>query len=1145
MKKAILQMFTSILVLGLFCGAATAAPSIAGEITPPQNVTVQGTVGDTEKFIIPLNETANVIWTENGKSTPPIQTDSNNIATLNHIFQLGSYQVTASIAGVGQIAAWNVEGKTGAPVITLSDPSHSSVKNNVGESRRFTATVNQRANMTWSLDGTLLYTNTSVTESSYTNNSATKGTHIIKVDAENGTTDTKSWTWEVSADGVPINVDPSEGTIEVSQGKSKTFSISSSQNINVEWLVNNVTQQTNQNVPSSSYEFKGNTTGEYTLKAAVSDPNGAYISSTPAWTVKIGAASIGNRIWENGMPATYTWDAQSYSGFYYDLDSGVSSEKMTIEDIDRNIDKGNIKYVTSPTETDFDYKNWGSYQVIGFMAEKYFAGYSRQNSTVIGDDVSLISDGILAKILTDSNDKKSANAGQAIALEEGYSLNIKEVDVNGNSVWVQLEKDGNVVDEGFVSSGQDYVYKTDLGKAKDVPLIIVHFGSIFSGTETSAVFVQGIFQISDNYTEVKSGDTFGKMEVKSISSDEITMENSDNVGLDEGETIDLMGKIKLQVADNSILRFAPILDTSEAGTYELRGTVYDKEKNNESPTWTPFNFEGFYYNLDEGIGTEELKIEDLRSRNIPSDELVYQSTPQPVKFEHNAWGNFTVIGFMADKYFAGYQDGAVNGEIDDVSLLSDNILSKVLIDTDDKKSMYSGSALILENGYSLSIKEVDVNGNSVWVQLEKDGKVVDDGFVSSGQDYVYKTDIGKATNVPMIIAHFGTVFSGTETSAVFVQGIFQLSDDYTEIKNGDTFGKMEVSSVSESGITMKNSDSIGLDQGETTEIMGNVSFKIADDSTLRFYPFVKVETGNTSTGLRISVPDEIGVGETFNIGVAAGESPVEGADVKVNATSVGKTDANGTVGYTAKNVGSMKLTAEKEGYTTANKNINVTPAKEKMTVNISPQKVYIGDTINIEAVKAIGGNPIEGANVSINGDVFNKTGPDGKVTYKTDKNGTLKLSVTKQGFLRQDIDIKVRDFEAIFKFSNLVIDPLEVSAGKDAKISVDVENTGNAAGNKSVELSVNGNVTDSKNISLDVGKNTTVTFNHNETVPGNYTVKVGGETATYIVKEKSSLLLYALIAIILLIIGGVAYYFTKGGGDMAKLTEQYRKLLKK
>ncbi len=356
---------------------------------------------------------------------------------------------------------------------------------------------------------------------------------------------------------------------------------------------------------------------------------------------------------------------------------------------------------------------------------------------------------------------------------------------------------------------------------------------------------------------------------------------------------------------------------------------------------------------------------------------------------------------------------------------------------------------------------------------------------------------------------------------------------------------MEVTSVSESGITMKNDDDIGLGEDETVEIMGNVSFKTADDSTLRFYPFVEVAGGsNSSQELKISVPDEIVVGDTFDIGVTAGENPVEGAAVKVNESSAGKTNANGNVEYTAENAGALKLTAEKEGYTTANKNINVIPPKEKMTINISPETVYIGDTINIEAVKAIGGDPIEGANVSINGNVLNKTGSDGKIAYTTEKNGTLKVSVTKEGFLGQDINVKVKDFEAIFKFSNLVIDPLEVSAGKDTKISVDVGNTGNAAGNKSVKLSVNGNVTDSQEVSLDVGKNTTVTFEHVEEVPGNYTVEVGGETATYIVKEKSSVLLYALGAIVLLIIGGAAYFFTKGGGDMATLQKKVQELIK-
>jgi len=94
-----------------------------------------------------------------------------------------------------------------------------------------------------------------------------------------------------------------------------------------------------------------------------------------------------------------------------------------------------------------------------------------------------------------------------------------------------------------------------------------------------------------------------------------------------------------------------------------------------------------------------------------------------------------------------------------------------------------------------------------------------------------------------------------------------------------------------------------------------------------------------------------------------------------------------------------------------------------------------------------------------------------------------------------------------------------------------------------VELLINGNISDSKGVSLGIGNNTTVTFEHAEDVPGTYKVEIGGENATYTVKEKSSLMLYILGFIVLLIIGGAAYYFTKGGGDMAKLSEQAKEFI--
>nr|WP_235278048.1 S-layer protein domain-containing protein [Methanosarcina mazei] len=920
----------------------------------------------------------------------------------------------------------------------------------------------------------------------------------------------------------------------------------------MDWFVNDETssRKTQDGVTSSLYEFKESNSGSYTLKAVVTDPSGNYDSATKTWNVTVQSKyySSGNRIWDEGLglSRTYTWNAQSYSGFYYDLDSGVSSEEMTIKDIGRNIDSGNIEYVTRPTETDFEYKGWGSYQIIGFMAEKYFAGYN-DNTTVEGvDDVSLISDGVLAKILIDSDDKESAYSGDSFELEDGYSLNIVEVDVNGNSVWVQLEKDGDVVDDNFISSGQDYVYETEVGEAEDVPVIIIHFGTVFVGTETSAVFIQGIFQVSDTYVELASGDSFGEMEVTSLSSNEIKMKNEDDISLDKGDTIDLMGKIQIQVADDSTLRFAPILDTSEEGIYELRGTVYDKDVDGDSlPTWTPLNFEGFYYSIDEGIGTEQLEIKELKDRTIPDGALVYTSKPQPVQFEHKSWGNFTVVGFMAKKYFAGYPEGAVGGKIDDVSLLSDSVLSEVLTDSDDKRSMYSGDSFELEEGYSLNILEVDINGNSVWVQLEKDGDVVDDDFITSGADYVYETELGEAEDIPVIIVHFGTVFASTETSAVFIEGIFQISDEYIEINSGDTFDEMEITSVSSDSITMKNEDSIGLGEDETVDVMGDVKFKTADDKTLRFYPFVEVETeSNSSRELKINLPGEVIIGDTINIEVTAADNPIEGITVKVNTTSLGKTNADGIVEYTAEEEGTFKITAEKDGYTTANKNMKVIPPKEKMSLNITPETVYVGDTITIEALKTVGGNPIENVNISIDGTAAGKTGSDGKFTYATEEVGKIKISATAEGFLEKSVDVDVKDYEAIFKFSNLVVDPIEVRAGKEAKITVDATNEGNAAGEYNVELFVNDTSVDSQQIALDVGESITLTFEHSEETPGEYSVKIADQETTYTVKEKSSALLYVLLGIILLLVGGIAYMFTKGGWTVATLQAKVDELVK-
>lgn len=817
--------------------------------------------------------------------------------------------------------------------------------------------------------------------------------------------------------------------------------------------------------------------------------------------------SAGNRIWDENanQNLTYTWTPQTYSGFYYDLDTGEGSENLTVQlsEGSRTIGEGNLRYETVPIQTAFEYTDWGSYEVIGFMAERYFAGYNA-NSSFADGEISVISDGQLSKILIDSDDRRSLYTGSSLILEEGYSLNIVEVDINGDTVWVQLEKDGNIIDDAFLSSNDDYVYTAELGDVEDVPIIAVHFDQIFSGRETNAVFVEGIFQISDQYVQIRNGDEFGEMEVSSTSSSGIRMRNSDSITLRRGDTIDIMGKLSFVVADADDIRFAPIVEISEPGTYELRGTVHDDRFN--TMAWTPFNFEGFYYNIDENVSTESLVIEELDGRTIDDGDLVYSTRPARVEFEHENWGSYEVIGFMAEKYFAGYPEATL-GNSNSISVLSDNILSKVLIDDDDKRSLFTGSSLVLENGYSLEAAEVDVNGKRVLFNLYKDGELLDSGIIPSNGDYIYEADIGGAENVPIIAAHVSTVFRSRETDAVFVEGIFQISDDYIEISEGDSFGEMEISSISDSGITMRNENPISLSRDKVVDLMGNVKFRVADASVLRFYPFVEVEI-EEGDQLNIEMPDVLEVGRQANITVTARNVSVGDVEVFVGNERIGTTGDDGNLTFTPSREGSFTVTANREGYVSGSKDIDVVAQGVlKLLISVSPETVREGDQISIMVTDSVENQPVAGADVFFGGQrIAEQTNSNGTVSYWVTAPGTYMINATKEGYEEGEIVIEVIENAPQFTFSNLTVEPASVEAGNPVNIRVDVTNTGNVAGETQVDLLVNNEPVDSENITLSPNESTAVEFSHTEDEPGTYTIEVGGQTESYEVTEEAPFL---------------------------------------
>ncbi len=1027
-------------------------------------------------------------------------------------------------------------GAMGAPNITEALPA-SDPSTTTGDTQVFNVTINETCNVTWFINSSNVDLDSLVIIGDYSNNTAPAGVYNVTAVAENANgTAQKEWTWTVSNISLSIDSFNPSSPIGSTVGDSQEFNITTNQDAIVKWYINNSLVQTNSSASFASYVNKTAPVGSYNVTAVASNVNGTP-QKTWTWDVRSKTYYTGDRIWDalTSPSLIYTWDAKSFSGFYYDLDSGLTSESLEIKltSGSRTVGSGNLKYTTTPINTDFERSLWGSYQVIGFMAERYFAGYP-SGTFGLTSDINLISSGQMSKVLMNEEKSRSVYAGSALILEDGYTLNVVEVDRNGDKVFISLTKDGSELDSAILSSGTTYVYEKDLGSADDVPIVVVHFDTIFQGAETSAVFVNGIFQISDEYITVRNGDSYGKMEITSTSG-KIEMENDNSFTLSRGNTIDIMGKIKFLVADSDTIRFAPFVDMTEPGTYELRGTVAE----NEEYKWTPLNFEGFYYSMDDGKWTESLEVVSLSGNTIAADGLVYTATPAKVRFEYTSspgWTTLTgydVVGFMAENYFAGYPSGAFDTTRSDISLISNGQLSKVLINEDKSRAIHSGSGLILDEGYALNIIEVDKNGNKVALSLSKDGSEIGGiSIVTADDTYVYEKDLGSSDDVPIIAVHFDQIFQGAESSAVFVDGIFQISDQYITVEDGDTYGKMEVTSTS-GKIEMKNDNSISLSRGKSIPIMGDILFKVADDDDdVRYYPYVEISTAPLDS-LDISMPTSVKQGDYISIIVTSRGATVSDAAVKFDDDNIGKTSNEGTISYKPALSGTYTVTVEKEGYVSASGQVEViSPLDEtkKMSIEVSPDVVYEGNQLTISTIKAIGGEAIEDVDVSYDGKSLGTTSSDGTLSYTVKEPGMHKLTATKTGFLDAELNLEVLALEAKFEFSNLVVSPLEVKMGRDVTITLDASNTGKAEGEYNVDLLINGNLTESETVTLAVDESTTIEFTVTKDEPGTYLVDVNGLSGTFEVLEKSGgVAIYVLGILGVFAAVAVGYMFTAGG----------------
>jgi S-layer protein (TIGR01567 family) len=266
------------------------------------------------------------------------------------------------------------------------------------------------------------------------------------------------------------------------------------------------------------------------------------------------------------LPGNMSIDADSFAGFYYDLNEGIHTEKIKLNISDeKELQKnGGIIYTTSSQKENFSYNEWGYFNVVGFMGRKFFASYNMDNNSILGEssNENLLGDRQqLSEVLMDYEDSDfdqslDLRENDKLNLSEEYSLKVKSIDINGNKVYLELFK-GNDSKESkvIVPSMEDprnstFVYKANLGKAKNITLIAVHFDAAFRGSEEAVTTVDGIWQISERAIDVGDNQKFDIMKVTSVDKIEgkITLINSKRILLKGNQKI--MNSIWIMTSDD-------------------------------------------------------------------------------------------------------------------------------------------------------------------------------------------------------------------------------------------------------------------------------------------------------------------------------------------------------------------------------------------------------------------------------------------------------------------------------------------------------------------------------------------------------------------------------------------------------------------
>jgi hypothetical protein len=245
--------------------------------------------GATRKFNITVDQAVNATWYINGYV---VQTNCTTPATehsyTNLSAQTGYWNVTVSVNNSNGTTPkqWNWTVYNPPQITSFAPPTDPS--DSPGATRTFNVTTDQITDITWYINGSSIYTNTSVTSAWHNNSSAVSGIWNITAFATNANgTAYKTWNWTVYAGLQIVSFEPLTDPSD-SPSATRAFNVTANQAANATWYIDSSAVQTNL-TPSTeiSYTNTSAISGTWNVTVIVNNSNG---TSSKQWNWSVFAA---------------------------------------------------------------------------------------------------------------------------------------------------------------------------------------------------------------------------------------------------------------------------------------------------------------------------------------------------------------------------------------------------------------------------------------------------------------------------------------------------------------------------------------------------------------------------------------------------------------------------------------------------------------------------------------------------------------------------------------------------------------------------------------------------------------------------------------------------------------------------------------